>query len=235
MVTALKTKVETEIDPFKEYRNAPTLALRNHLVKLNLGLARKVAYEISSHSFESYEDLRQLADMVLVDCVEKFDPSKGFRFSTFAIPKLRGRLLNYLRDKGHTIRVPRKYYDTIQKAKRAERSFVKIEGRHPSPREIAAHAKISFELYLASRHAFVGCRFFHTVSACVDHGITDTAEKDLDLSLERLERLEKAAVAKFFYSKLSLEQVAADMEISQPELKEILRSAIKKAKVSYAA
>ncbi len=219
-------------DAFEEYYRQPTQALRNRLVEENLGLARKVAHAISLQSFEPYEDLRQIADMVLIDCVEKFDPSKGYRFSTFALSRLRGRLLNYLRDKGHTIRIPRKYYDLTQKAKRVEKAFCESRGRRPSPKEIANEMQITFELYLASRQAVTGCRYFLPESACDNYAVTDSrVEPDLDVSLEPLGDLEKKVVTKFFYSKSSLEKIAKQMQVTQPEVKQVLRKAIIKIKV----
>lgn len=98
---------------------------RDKLVTENFGLARSVAHRISNHPHcpFSYEDMEQQAFLALVVAAEHYEPDRGNKFSTFAIPKIRGKLLNYIRDKGTGIKIPRGYYDLYFKAIKLEREL----------------------------------------------------------------------------------------------------------------
>lgn len=108
---------------WEEYKKTNSVFLRNKLIELNLGLARKVAHRIhSSHPNLIYEDVEQEAFKALIYCVENFDIDKGYRFATFAYPVLGGRLLNYVRDKVSLIRIPRRFLKTITSFNKNETS-----------------------------------------------------------------------------------------------------------------
>ena len=85
------------------------LALRNRLVKLNAGLVRKIAHRVSHQCAEPYEDLEQIGYIGLIRAIERFDPTQGCAFSSFAVPYIRGEMLHFLRDRGSSIKVPRRW------------------------------------------------------------------------------------------------------------------------------
>lgn len=124
------------LNVFLAYYRKPNTTLRNKLVELNLGLARTVAHSIAKTTTESYEDLEQVAFLGLIASVERFNPTQGLKFSTFAVPTIRGKVLQYLRDKGAVIRIPQNLQDLhIQKSK-VERKLSAALGRQVTRSEI---------------------------------------------------------------------------------------------------
>jgi RNA polymerase sigma factor (sigma-70 family) len=91
------------------YIQDKSIEKRNILVEMNLGLARKLAHQShKKHPEICYDDIEQQSFIALIQCVETFDVSKGYKFSTFAYPVINGRLLNFIRDKNSLIKIPRK-------------------------------------------------------------------------------------------------------------------------------
>lgn len=125
------------------YRHNPSIRLRNKIVTLNLGLVRKIAHGIKSQCKEPYADLEQVGSLGLIRAVERFDPSKGAAFSSFAVPYIRGEMLHYLRDKGSLVRVPRCLQDLYRESQRFTKQFSALHGRNPSDAEIIDGLNIS--------------------------------------------------------------------------------------------
>lgn len=69
-----------------------------------------------SHRGAEYDDIYQIACIGLLNAIERFDESKGIKFVTFATPTIIGEIKRFFRDKGCFIKVPRKIYETFQKA-----------------------------------------------------------------------------------------------------------------------
>jgi RNA polymerase sigma-B factor len=91
---------------FAEYHRTGDRRLRDRLVEAHVGLAYKGARRFSGRGVE-LEDLRQVALIALVHAVERFDPSRGFAFTTFATPTISGTLKRHLRDRAWAVRPPR--------------------------------------------------------------------------------------------------------------------------------
>lgn len=127
----------------REYEQCPSERLRNQLVTLNFGLVRKEAYYWINQCHETYEDLIQVGCFGLIKAIEKFDLSKGHAFSSYAIPHIRGEIQHYLRDKGVTIRIPRRWLALQQQAIGVCRSWQEKYNRQPTDAEIAATLTIS--------------------------------------------------------------------------------------------
>jgi RNA polymerase sigma-B factor len=112
-------------------------------VKLNFGLVRKEAHYWINQCHESYEDLIQVGCLGLIRAIEKFELSKGHAFSSYAIPYIRGEIQHYLRDKGVTMRIPRRWLALQQQAISVSRSWREKYNRQPTDAEIAAALEIS--------------------------------------------------------------------------------------------
>jgi RNA polymerase sigma-B factor len=140
-VETLSLKSET-FDLLQEYRKRPSVRLRNRLVQLNTGLARKEAYHWTNQCTETFDDLLQVGLMGLIRAIERFDTSRGHAFSTFAVPYIRGEIQHYLRDKSPTVRTPRRWLVVYNNACKAVRQLRAERGREPSDREVAEHLDI---------------------------------------------------------------------------------------------
>ncbi|MDJ0617389.1 MAG: RNA polymerase sigma factor SigF [Calothrix sp. MO_192.B10] len=129
----------------REYQQSRTANIRNQLVKLNFGLVRKEAYYWMNQCHESYDDLLQIGCLGLIRAIEKFNITKGHAFSSFAIPYIRGEIQHYLRDKGVTVRIPRRWLALQQQAIGVSRSLREKYNRQPTDKELAAALEVSPE------------------------------------------------------------------------------------------
>ena len=119
-----------------------TRAERDAMIERHLGLARHLALRYSD-SGEPLEDLFQVASIGLVNAVDRFDPSRGIAFTTFAVPTILGELKRHFRDRGWAIHVPR---DLKEAALRVRRAIAAHQGdRPPTPAELAQATGLSLE------------------------------------------------------------------------------------------
>ena len=89
------------------YKETGDLTLRNLIVERNLRLAEGIASRFTGRGVDS-EDLVQVASVALIGAIERFDPSRGFKFSTFAAPTIIGEIKNYFRDKTRMMHISRR-------------------------------------------------------------------------------------------------------------------------------
>ncbi|NWF58562.1 MAG: RNA polymerase sigma factor SigF [Fischerella sp.] len=144
MPTTVTNELKHEIlQLLREYQQSHSANVRNQLVKLNFGLVRKEAHYWINQCHESYEDLLQVGCLGLIRAIERFEISKGHAFSSFAIPYIRGEIQHYLRDKGVTVRIPRRYLALQQQAIGVSRSLREKYNRQPTDSELAAALEIS--------------------------------------------------------------------------------------------
>ncbi|MBE9193382.1 RNA polymerase sigma factor SigF [Gloeocapsopsis crepidinum LEGE 06123] len=136
---------QTSATLLRDYEQGRSQTIRNQLVTLNLGLARKEAHYWSNQCTESYEDLLQVGCIGLIRAVERFELSKGHAFSSFAVPYIRGEIQHYLRDKGVMVRIPRRWLALQQQAVGVSQELRQKYNRQPSDAEIAAALNISLE------------------------------------------------------------------------------------------
>jgi RNA polymerase sigma-B factor len=127
------------------YRQKPSVHLRNRLVKLNMGLVRKVAHRLAHQCSEPYEDLEQCGYLGLITAIERFDPSQGYAFSSFAVPYIRGEILHFLRDRANTVRIPRRWQQLSRDGEKARQELVAKLGRQPNDQEIAAAIDVNLD------------------------------------------------------------------------------------------
>ncbi len=117
---------------------------RDELIERFLPLARKLARRYISSS-EPYDDLVQVASLGLVKAVERFDPSKGFAFTSFAVPTIVGELKRYFRDSGWALHVDRSAQERARKITEAERQLSARTGGAPTINELAQYLEMPEE------------------------------------------------------------------------------------------
>lgn len=145
LITATSDLKSESLRLLRVYQDSPSPEIRNKLVQLNFGLVRKEAHHWINQCTESYDDLLQVGSLGLIRAIERFDMTKGHAFSSFAIPYIRGEIQHYLRDKGSSVRIPRRWQALQHQASQKTRELQVHLKRMPTDMEVAEALEISIE------------------------------------------------------------------------------------------
>src|SRR3954451_17835770 len=118
--------------------------LREQVVERYLPLVRHLARRYG-HTGEPLDDLVQVGAIGLLKAIDRFDPSAGTAFSSFAVPTILGEIRRHFRDRTWTIRVPRSLKDLAAMSREAEEEFELREGRIPTAQELAGVLDVDVE------------------------------------------------------------------------------------------
>ncbi len=224
---SLRTTQEDEL--LAEYCRTRNVNLRNELVKRYLYIAEILAKKFANRGIE-YEDLYQVASLALIKALERYDISKGFKFSSFATPTIVGEIKNYFRDKSRIIRLPRKSSEYIKKLENARSHLSNLLSRPPKTHELAEYLGISDEEVLELMESS-----YSTKTASLDYYIDSEGETELmavigaeekDYSLiedrdfiarvfQQLNDKEKKVIYDRYYKGKSQREISEDMGVSQ--------------------
>ncbi|MGH3494496.1 MAG: SigB/SigF/SigG family RNA polymerase sigma factor [Sciscionella sp.] len=116
--------------------------LREHLITEHLPVARNIANRFRNRN-ESLEDLTQVASVGLVKAIDRFDPSHGSDFMSFAVPTMLGEVRRHFREAAWAMRVPRPLKERHAQIGSTSVALSQELGRAPTPSEIAARLEIS--------------------------------------------------------------------------------------------
>ena len=135
---------QTTSELLKEYAENPTIELRNRIVEENLYIVDILIRKYLGKGVD-YDDLYQVGAMALVSAVERFDPTKGYEFQSFATPTILGEIKKYFRDKEWSLKVPRRMKENAGKVQEAKEKLTGKLGRVPTVEEISEITGLTHE------------------------------------------------------------------------------------------
>jgi RNA polymerase sigma-B factor len=213
----------------------PDGAAREELVEVYRPLAEYLARRFYGRG-EPLEDLIQVANIGLLKAIDRFDPDREVKFTTYATATIVGELKRHFRDKGWALRVPRRLQESGLKVGRAVTDLSQDLGRAPTVREIGHHTDLSEEEVLEAMetvHAYTTA----SLDAPTDEEGVTSIEKlgGEDETFELLEAWTSVAPAirdlparerrilyLRFFRGLTQTQIAQEMNISQMHVSRLL-------------
>ncbi|MGB3787418.1 MAG: RNA polymerase sigma factor SigF [Phormidesmis sp.] len=216
-----------------QYKVDRSVKLRNQLVRLNAGLVRKIAHRVSHQCAEPYEDLEQIGYIGLIRSIERFDPGQGCAFSSFAVPYIRGEMLHFLRDRGTTVKIPRRWQDLQKEGQKRQAELIRQYGRQPSDIEMAAALEVSVQEWrqvkLANKNRMplsLDATVCHQIDSSITLGdtlpdvhyqllqILEEDRQQIQRAMGQLEEKTRSAIEFVFFKGLSRKEVAERIGVS---------------------
>ena len=117
---------------------------KQRLVECNLRFVISVAKPFI-HQGVPLEDLIMEGNLGLINAIERFDPTRGFKLSTYAVWWIRQSILHALADKGRSVRLPLNQVGMLLRVRRAMQDFYQRNERNPLPEELADHLSLPVE------------------------------------------------------------------------------------------
>jgi RNA polymerase sigma-B factor len=235
------------VDP----RRAPTDALwalreqaptaRDELLRRHLPLARTLAARYRN-PHEPFEDLVQVANLGLLNALDRYEPGREVPFAAFATPTILGELKRHFRDTGWAAHVPRAAQELAQRVQRAAAELTERHGRSPEVAELAQFMELDVEQVLEGLES-AQAHYSDSLDAPVAEGgpeapslgetlgsvedgyaLFETASS-LGEGIRQLPHLERTALTLRMEGNLKQSEIAAAMGCSQMQVSRLLRRA----------
>ncbi len=238
------TKEERK-EMFQEYAKTKDKDLRDILIEEHLYIAEILSKKYANRGID-YDDIFQVASIGLIYGVERYDPSKGYEFSSFATPTIIGEIKKYFRDKGWTIRVPRRIQELSKKINNAKVNLAQEYQRTPTIKDIADYLGVTEEDVLESMEA---SKVYSPTSLDLKfEGMGDDKEVNLsdlvgederyfdqievndfiERSMEKLNEVERTILIERYYNKKTQVAIAEKLGISQMTVSRIEKKVLEK-------
>jgi RNA polymerase sigma-B factor len=233
------------------YHRWGDLGARDELVERFMPLARTLARRYT-YTDEPLDDLVQVASLGLVKAIDRFDPDRGAKFTSYATPTIVGELKRHFRDKSWALHVPRELQERALAVGRVTEELSKGLGRSPKPREVAQALGCRVEQVLEAQEASAGCETASLDAPAVRDDDAAVALVDMmgaeDPAYELVE--DRAAIASGwqalsevecqvlelrFMSDITQREIGERMGYSQMHVSRLLRRALSRLEHSVAA
>ncbi|MBO5666025.1 MAG: SigB/SigF/SigG family RNA polymerase sigma factor [Firmicutes bacterium] len=189
----------------EEYCRTRDMALRNEIVEHYLYVVDILVKKYLNRGVE-YEDLYQVGSMALIMAVERFDPARGFEFSSFATPTIIGEIKRYFRDKGWAVKVPRRLKEISAQIPKVRDEIERRTGKVPTVAEIAEVLGVSQELILEameSSHSYGTYSLSQTFDDSGEEGDSSVFEKYLGQREAGYDSFELSDMIRSVYNELT--------------------------------
>jgi len=232
---------------FTRYAQTRESDVRDALVTMHQNLVRYLAGKFVNRG-EPLDDLIQVGSIGLINAIDRFDPERGTKFSTYATPTIVGEIRRHFRDKAWSLKVPRRLQELNLAANKAVERLSQRLGRSPTIREIsdAIHAPEeetieAIELGNAYDTISLDTRLpYDSESAPLSlaeflgemDGSLENLEKygDLNQALDCLDSRERSIIYLRFFKDMSQTEVAHKLSISQMHVSRLQQKALRRLK-----
>ena len=229
---------------FRRFKQEGDAEARDQLIVNHINLVRFLASKFKNRG-ESLEDLVQVGTIGLIKAIDRFDPERGLEFTTYATPTIMGEIKRHFRDKGWSVRVPRRLQELSAKVNQASDELTNQLQRSPSVAEIAEHLGTSVDEVLeamesSSAYSSVpleggGGGEEDETPSIIDHYATedpDLAASDDRIVLEQaiadFSPREQEVVRMRFDEGLTQVEIAERLGISQVQVSRLLRRTLRR-------
>ncbi|MGB9587191.1 MAG: RNA polymerase sigma factor SigF [Armatimonadota bacterium] len=230
---------------FAKYAETKDPRVRERLVEMHQNLVRFLAGKFVNRG-EPLEDLVQVGTIGLINAIDRFDPKRGTKFSTYATPTIVGEIRRYFRDKAWSLKVPRRLQELNLAANKAADNLSAKLGRTPTIQEISQAVGASEEETLEAMELGNAYETVSLDTKLVNEGdssplslaefVGDTDGSlnsldkfgDLSQAIECLDPREKAIIYLRFFKDMSQTEVAKRLNISQMHVSRLQQKALKR-------
>ena len=227
---------------FRRYKEEGDAEARDQLIESHLNLVRFLASKFKNRG-EPMEDLIQVGSLGLIKAIDRFDPSRGLEFTTFATPTIMGEIKRHFRDKGWSVRVPRRLQELSAKVNQATDELTSELNRTPTVAEISESLDASIDEVLeamesSSAYSSVplegGGMGEDDAPSVIDRFATEDAElagtDDRIVIADAIADFtprEQEAIRMRFVDGMTQVEIAEKLGISQVQVSRLLRKALK--------
>ena len=228
---------------FRLYKEKGDEEARDQLIVSHLNLVRFLASKFKNRG-EPLDDLVQVGTIGLIKAIDRFDPERGLEFTTYATPTILGEIKRHFRDKGWSVRVPRRLQELSAKVNQTTDQLTKDLQRTPTTEEVAAKLGVSVDEVLeamesSSAYSSVplegGSSDDDETPAVIDHYAS--VDEDLTSADDRMviedtiadfSPREQEVLRMRFNDGLTQIEIAKRLGISQVQVSRLLRRTLKK-------
>jgi RNA polymerase sigma-B factor len=220
---------------FAEYRRTRDGRLRDELVERYVYFAYAIARRFEGHG-EERDDLRQVALIALVQAVERFDPSRGVAFPSFAAPTIGGSLKRHLRDHTWIVRLPRSVNERTLEAAAIVERLTAMLGHEPSVEDVAFHtgwsrSQVEEAMVVLHTHRHSGRRMIDDPDDGILGGVDDAFDRVDDRLcladlIDCLASRERRIIALRYFEELSQSVIGERVGVSQMHVSRLLRQSM---------
>jgi RNA polymerase sigma-B factor len=240
-------EIPTE-DLFHELRKTNDPELREHLIQRHAGLVRHVAKDYTQAG-ESFDDLVGVGMVGLINAVDRFDPERGTRFATFAVPTIKGEIRRHFRDRGWGMRVPRRIQELVHRIRKTAERLSQERGRSPTYDELASALNVTEEQVVEAVEASAQYDLLSidSLSSSEDGGEQELSSQErrgapdaaiesigdretIKAALSRLPPRERVIIILRYYQEMSQTEIAKRLGISQMHVSRLQHRALDRLK-----
>lgn len=232
---------------FIQFKKTKDKKIREILIERHLYIAEILSKKYANRGID-YDDIYQVACVGLIYAVDRFDIEKGFEFSSFATPTIIGEIKKHFRDKGWTIRVPRRIQELSKKVNNAKIVLSQELQRSPTVEDIAEYLNSTEEEIL---EAMEGSKVYTPQSLDLTYN-SNNDNKDVNLAdligeeddyfnkienndflsraTKKLNEMERKILIDRYFNRKTQVSIAKDLDISQMTVSRVEKRVIEKLK-----